>query len=120
MRYRTGQFARAVGVTVRTVRFYDQIGLLRPAEVDPVSGYRVYLPSQLDDLRRILDLKALDFTLDEIKAVLAGAVVAQDLRALLETKRREVERDLRDAHDRLGRLEVWLGELPLDQGGMRS
>jgi DNA-binding transcriptional MerR regulator len=111
VRYRTGAFARVAGVTVRTVRYYDQIGLLRPAEVDPGSGYRVYLPSQVHELRRILDLKALDFTLDEIKSVLGGELFDRDLRALLEAKRLEAQHSVRDAQDRLGRIDAWLGEL---------
>ena len=111
MRYRTGAFARAAGVTVRTVRYYDQIGLLRPAEVDPASGYRAYTPAQLHDLRRILDLKALDFTLEEIGAVLAGALTPHDMRGLLEAKRDEARRPAREAAERLERLDRWLAGL---------
>lgn len=49
-----GEFARLGGVSVRTLRHYDEIGLLRPAQVDPVTGYRGYLASQLGQLNRIL------------------------------------------------------------------
>jgi DNA-binding transcriptional MerR regulator len=49
-----GEFARLGGVSVRTLRHYDEIGLLRPAQVDPVTGYRGCLASQLGQLNRIL------------------------------------------------------------------
>jgi DNA-binding transcriptional MerR regulator len=48
-----GEFARLGGVSVRALRHYDEIGLLRPASVDPETGYRCYAPAQLGQLNRI-------------------------------------------------------------------
>lgn len=94
-----GRFARLSGLTVKALRHYDAIGLLRPASVDPRSRHRRYAPSQLDTARRIGRLRALDLPLDRIAAVLAAA---DEGRALLAAYRRDVEarvaRDQRILH----------------------
>lgn len=65
------QVARLTGVTVRTLRHYDKIGLLSPAQVTP-AGYRLYGPVELDKLQQILFFRELAFPLAEIKAILSG------------------------------------------------
>lgn len=68
----TGEFGRRSGLSVKALRLYDLSGLLRPAEVDPLSGYRRYAVSQLDRARRISLLRRLDMPLAVIAEVLAG------------------------------------------------
>ncbi len=53
MRYRIGEFARLAGTSIKTLRFYDQTGLLEPADVDVRTRYRFYAPEQLRDLAAI-------------------------------------------------------------------
>lgn len=67
--YYTGQFARKASVTVRTLRYYDKVGLLKPSHFT-ASGYRLYTDADLLRLQRILALKFLGFTLDEIRQCL--------------------------------------------------
>ena len=64
--YHTGQFARKVAVSVRTLRYYDRVGLLRPAQ-HTEAGYRLYTDADLVRLQQILALKFLGFSLEEIK-----------------------------------------------------
>lgn len=64
-RYKPGEIAERTGVTVRTLRYYDEIGLLKPAE-RARSGYRLYGPEQLERLQQILSLKHLGLELEEI------------------------------------------------------
>ena len=59
-----GEFARHGRVSVRMLRHYDAIGLLRPACVDPASGYRFYQVSQLAELNRVIALKDLEWSAD--------------------------------------------------------
>jgi DNA-binding transcriptional MerR regulator len=68
----TGEFGRRSGLSVKALRLYDLSGLLRPAQVDPVSGYRRYAVDQLDRARRISLLRRLDMPLAVIAEVLAG------------------------------------------------
>ena len=65
-----GEFAHLSQVTVRTLRYYDEIGLLRPAHVDPWTGYRYYSQDQLSRLHRILTLKDLGLSLEQIEPLL--------------------------------------------------
>jgi DNA-binding transcriptional MerR regulator len=63
-----GQFARIGGVSVRTLRHYDEIGLLRPVKVDPATGYRGYSAEQLGRLNRIMAMKELGLSLAPFSA----------------------------------------------------
>jgi DNA-binding transcriptional MerR regulator len=75
-----GDFARHGRVSVRMLRYYDTLGLLRPARVDSASGYRFYAAGQLARLNRIVALKDLGFTLDQVRAMLDEQVSAEQLR----------------------------------------
>jgi len=75
-----GEFARHGRVSVRMLRHYDTIGLLRPACDDPVSGYRLYQASQLAELNRVIVLKDLGFTLEQVIAILGERVRAHPAR----------------------------------------
>ena len=94
-----GRFARLSGLTVKALRHYDEIGLLPPAAVDPVTRHRRYAPAQLDRARRIHRLRSLDLPLAEIRAVLAAP---DGGRARLTAYRRDVQarvtRDQRILH----------------------
>ena len=67
-----GEFSRLGGVSVRTLRHYDEIGLLRPATVDPDTGYRGYSADQLGQLNRIMALKELGLSLTQARRLLDG------------------------------------------------
>ena len=102
--FNIGEFARLGGVTVRTVRYYDQIGLLTAARVDADSGYRRYRASQLVDLQRIVALKDLGVTLDEIAELLAHASIEQ-ITDVLRNRRAVLEAELQATHDRLAEID---------------
>ena len=65
------EFASLCGCNAQTLRYYDKINLLKPVKVDPWSGYRYYTKSQAIDFVKIKNLQAADFTIDEIKTMLA-------------------------------------------------
>ena len=65
------------------LRHYDAIGLIRPACVDAATGYRFYQASQLDELNRVIALKDLGFTLQQVQAILEEKVSAAELRGML-------------------------------------
>jgi len=85
-----GEFARHGRVSVRMLRHYDAIGLLRPATVDAATGYRFYQAGQLAELNRIIALKDLGFTLGQVQAILAEQVSAAELRGMLKLRRAEI------------------------------
>ncbi|GLY94257.1 MerR family transcriptional regulator [Actinoplanes sp. NBRC 103695] len=84
-----GAFARAAGLTAKALRLYDEQGLLRPAAVDAVTGYRLYAPDQLDRARLIARLRRVDMPLTRIREVCdlppdSAASVVATFRAGLE------------------------------------
>lgn len=105
-----GDFARFSQVSVVTLRHYDEIGLLKPISVDSWTGYRYYSVSQLPRLNRILALKDLGFSLEQIEEVLNGLSPDQ-LRGMLKMKQAEVEQQLAQEQERLQRIEARLQQI---------
>jgi DNA-binding transcriptional MerR regulator len=103
-----GEFARHGRVSVRMLRHYDAIGLLRPACVDPASGYRFYQASQLAELNRVIALKDLGFTLQQVQAIIDERVSAAELRGMLKLRRAEIHAQLEAETTRLARVEARL------------
>ncbi len=85
-----GRFARLTGLRIGALRHYDEVGLLRPAAVDPSSGYRRYAPDQVDTGRLIGRLRDLDVPLETIAAVLATDD-ARERQRVLESHRARIE-----------------------------
>ena len=103
-----GEFARHGRVSVRMLRHYDAIGLLRPATVDAASGYRFYQAVQLAELNRIVALKDLGFTLAQVQAIMAEQVSAAELRGMLKLRRAEIHAHIDAETARLARVQARL------------
>ena len=86
-----GEVADFFQISVKAVRIYEKKGILVPAYIDPESGYRYYTPDQLHQLAALLELKALGFSLDEIKDVMVGESSKEVLYKAMEEKRRNWE-----------------------------
>ncbi|MFI6444960.1 MerR family transcriptional regulator [Kitasatospora sp. NPDC050543] len=118
--FNIGDFARLGRVSVRMLRHYDAIGLLRPADVDPFSGYRSYEAAQLARLNRIIALKDLGFTLQQVQAVVDEEVGAEELRGMLRLRRAELAAAMAADAMRLTRVEARLrtieseGQMPTE------
>lgn len=108
---RIGDFSRLAQVSVPTLRHYDELGLLKPAEVDRFTDYRYYALEQLPRLNRILALKDLGLSLEQIKTLLQQEMPADRLRHLLADKRADIEKQLRDEQARLARVEARLRQI---------
>lgn len=114
-----GEFARLGGVSVRTLRHYDEIGLLRPASVDPDTGYRGYLPAQLGMLNRVMALKELGLSLTQTRRLLDG-ITLDELHGMLILRRAQLERELQAHQNHLLGVEARLrsiareGAMPAD------
>ncbi|HEV8174504.1 MAG TPA: MerR family transcriptional regulator [Actinoplanes sp.] len=103
-----GAFAGLGRVSVRMLRHYDAIGLLRPAHVDPSSGYRYYTAAQLSLLNRVIALKDLGFTLQQVQAMIDEKVDVGELRGMLRLRRAQLAAQLADDTDRLARVDARL------------
>lgn len=103
-----GDFAGHGRVSVRMLRHYDAIGLLRPARVDPVTGYRSYEAGQLARLNRVIALKELGFTLQQVRAVLDEQPDPAELRGMLRLRRAQLAEAIAADERRLARVEARL------------
>lgn len=101
-------------MTVKTLRHYDEAGLLKPARVDPSSGYRFYTASQLPRLHRILVLKELGFSLDQIGSLLEEGISAREMQGMLRLRRIEQESKLAQERSRLASIEIMIQDIALE------
>jgi DNA-binding transcriptional MerR regulator len=108
---RIGDFSQLAQVSVPTLRHYDEVGLLKPAQVDRFTEYRYYALDQLPRLNRILALKDLGLSLDQIKQLLRDALPAEQLRGMLATKRTEIAQQLAREQLRLALVETRLRQI---------
>lgn len=121
-----GEFARLGRVSVRMLRHYDAIGLLHPAHVDDATGYRSYSASQLARLNRIIALKDLGLTLQQVQDILDKDLDVAELHGMLRLRRLELEADIASDRDRLARVEARLsiiereGHMPLTDVVIKS
>ena len=99
------------GVSVRTLRYYDEIGLLPPVWVDPSTGYRWYAPEQLRRLHRIVALRDLGVRLVEIAVLLDAEMPVEELRGILALRRAEAHDRIAAEAERLARVEARLAQL---------
>ena len=90
------------------LRHYDQLGLLAPEQVDPETGYRSYGVQQLGRLHRLLALRDLGFTLEQISGLLDDEPAVEQLRGMLRLRRAELEQTVADEQSRLRRVEARL------------
>lgn len=108
---RIGVFARLSEVSIKTLRHYDEVGLLKPAYSDDWSGYRYYTLEQLPQLHRILALKDLGFSLGEIAKLLHRNLPAVEMSRLLGEKQVEMQKRIAEDQLRLARVETRLRQL---------
>jgi DNA-binding transcriptional MerR regulator len=114
--YGIGTVARLAQLSVRTLRHYDDLGLLKPAWVDPRTGYRYYTPDQVLRLHRILVLRDLGVPLTEIGRLLADDVTVEQLRGILRLRQAEARSRLAAQTEQLRRVEIRLAQL--EEGSM--
>jgi DNA-binding transcriptional MerR regulator len=91
-------------VTIDTLRHYDALGLLKPAKVDPFTGYRYYSAKQLLSLNRILALKEVGFSLEEIARILQEKPTHEELRGMLKAQLVRAEQEVQAAQLRRERI----------------
>jgi DNA-binding transcriptional MerR regulator len=110
-----GEFSKLVQVPVPTLRYYDEIGLLKPIEVDRFTGYRYYSASQLPRLHRILALKGLGFSLEQIAAVLAEGLTLEQMRGMLRLRHAQISQQLIETQNQLVEVEARLHQIEQEE-----
>ena len=109
--FKIRDLSRLSQVPVKTLRYYDEIGLLKPAEVDTFTGYRYYSADQLPRLNRILALKDLGLSLTQIARLLDDNLPPDQIRGMLRLKQTELEQQVQEDQSRLVRVEWRLKQI---------
>ena len=115
MQYRIGEFSTLSGVSRKTLRFYDEIGLLRPASVDSRTGYRHYRPQQLEELASILALKNLGVSLADVRQLKSASSYGTSRRELLSELKSTIEQSIDAATQTLQCVNAALAELDVSR-----
>ncbi len=103
-----GDISKLTQVSVKTLRYYDEVGLFKPAQADPVSGYRYYSVVQLRQLHRILALRDLGFSLEQIARLMDEGPSAEELRGMLRLRQAEQQQRVLKEQECLERVEALL------------
>ncbi len=103
-----GEFSRLSQVTVKTLHHYDEIGLLKPASIDKFTGYRYYSVEQLPRLHRIMALKELGLSLEQIAQMLSDALSTEEIRRMLRVQQDGIQQRIHDEQVRLAQVEFRL------------
>lgn len=104
--YRIGMFSKISKTTIKTLRHYDEVGLLKPAHVDGENGYRYYTSEQLFKLHEIIGLRQIGFSIPEVSAIMAGRHVEE----ILSQRIAEMQSELDEITDRFFRLNHYILE----------
>ena len=112
---RIGIFSRISQVPVSTLRYYDAVGLMKAAYIDNYTGYRYYTIDQFSRIHRILALKEMGLSLEEIQKMLEEALPMTELRGMLRLKQAELRQQLQEETERLNRLENWLNQIEQEE-----
>lgn len=118
--FRIGEFAKLNMVSIKTLRFYDQKNILKPSFVDEDTGYRYYSADQMMTLNRIVSLKYLGFSLDEIKLIIGKSTEVSDMIDLLKWKEAEISSKIKDENMRLSRIKYYLNVYKQEENFMKS
>lgn len=102
--YRIGEFSSLSKTTIKTLRYYQKEKLLIPSYVDEITGYRFYETKQLIDLSRIISLRQIGLSIDNIRSIISG----DNLKNYLINRKHELEEELSINKDQLLRINYLL------------
>lgn len=102
-----GDFSKLSKVTIKALRYYEKVGLLVPKYVDLFNGYRYYESTQLVDIARIISLKQIGLSIDEIRKIIVNKMPLEDI---LEEKKEVLEKNILEYNNMLSKINYLLEE----------
>jgi len=109
-----GEFSRLSQVTVKTLHHYDDIGLLKPSQIDRFTSYRYYTLDQLPRIHSIMALKELGLSLEEITHLMCEDLPPDQIRGMYRLKLAEAQRRVREEQARMTQIEFRLRQIELE------
>jgi effector-binding domain-containing protein len=102
--FKIGDFSKFTRISIRMLRHYDEIGILKPAKIDKFTNYRLYSVDQIPIVNKIQALKEMGFSLSEISKLIKNNLNLEDLLILLENRKREIELQIKSQEEKLLRV----------------
>lgn len=106
-----GLFSKIAQVTIRALRHYDELGLLKPAYIEPSTNYRYYTYGQLIRLNQILVLKDAGFALEQIASMIATELTVEEMKAMMHRRKDALVREIQEATYQLHGIDARLEQL---------
>lgn len=103
--FKIGDFSRLTRISIRMLRHYDEIGLLKPQTIDAFTGYRLYSVDQIQKANRIQVLKEMGFSLAEICGLMERDLDSKQLLSILQNRKREISVTIENEKEKLLRVE---------------
>lgn len=103
--YKIGEFSKMTKTSVKTLRYYDEVGILKPAYVDKNNNYRYYTTKQLIPLSKIVSLRQMGISIDDVFNIMSG----NDVKNILKQKEQELKREISYISEKLARIN-WILE----------
>lgn len=103
--FKIGDFSKLNKVSIKALRHYDELGLLKPVKVDDSTGYRYYSAAQLPKLNKILALKDLGFSLNKITEIIDYDQTSEFLSSMLAIRKEELMESIKKDKEKLSRIE---------------
>lgn len=118
--FKISEFSKIAQVPASLLRYYDRIGLFSPAHIDETNGYRFYDAGQLPGLSRILALKELGLSLEQIAKLVREEVPAEEIRGMFTLRKAQIEQSLEAERARLKVVETRLRQLERSRSDLRE
>jgi predicted transcriptional regulator YdeE/DNA-binding transcriptional MerR regulator len=109
--FKIGDFSKLSRVPVKTLRFYDEIGLFKPRGINRYTRYRYYALEQLPELYRILSLKELGFSLEQISQLLSGELTSMQLLKMLRSRKDAIAGQIQQAQAQIARVDARIQQM---------
>jgi DNA-binding transcriptional MerR regulator len=103
-----GEFSRLSQVTIKTLHHYDELGLIKPSHIDPVTNYRFYTVEQLPRIHRIMALKEMGLSLEQIGIMLEKELSTEEMRGMLRMQQAQIQQQVNEAQRQLAMVEFRL------------
>lgn len=117
--FKIGDFSRFTRTSIRMLRHYDEIGLLKPQSIDSFTGYRYYSAEQIPRVNRIQILRSIGFSLPEIIGLMDKDLTSKQMTSLLTNRRHEILKVIEDEKEKLLKVEAMIKFINKEDSNMK-
>ncbi len=109
--YKIGEFSKLAKVSIKSLHYYDQMGLFKPAEINEETGYRYYTVEQLDEIGKIVQLRSFGFSIQEIIQIFESPKDCLKIKEFMHNRKLQIENDISEWNSKLKQIDCYMREL---------